>query len=167
MNFWRNASLPVVSLLLMNLRYIMLFCLIDCRIPFVNHGFFNSCFYLMLSFVIGALCQANVLFYLEKVYKTSWRLVYVEKIDFPNLFFWGLKEIFLLKFLKFLWRVSCFESDAIECYGRIRNWPKWSDIVLIIFPEIVSSVITLLIILSISVWLLLVNLVVEVMWGIR
>ena len=45
-----------------------------------------------------------------------------------------------------------------------------SDLILylyITFPEYASSVITLLITLSISVWLLLVNLVGEVMWGIR
>ena len=146
----------------------MLFCLNDLRIPFVNHGlskFFSLwCLFSQLEHV----SQANVLFYPEKVYKTSWRLLYVEKIDGLNLFRWCLKELFfLLKSLKFLWRISRFEFDVIEWYGRIRNWSKWLDIVLIIFPEIASSVIILLIILSIKVWLLLVNLVGEVMWGIR
>ena len=40
-------------------------------------------------------------------------------------------KLVLRKFLKFLWKVSCFEFGVIEWYDRIRIWAEWSDIVFI------------------------------------
>ena len=68
-------------------------------------------------------------------------------------------------FLKYYWINVCFEIGVIEWYSRIRNWPKWSDTVSIIFPKVTSPAITLLVILLIREWLLMVNLMGEVMWG--
>ena len=72
-----------------------------------------------------------------------------------------------LKSLKFRSQMSFFEICVIVQLGIIKNCTWWSDIGETRLPAIQSSFITLLEMVSITVWLRLVNLVGEVMLGRR